>query len=380
MGSRRGKDEGSIYRRSDGLWVGSLDLGVIDGKRKRKVVYGKTRREVAQKLHELRKQFDAGVNLAAEKQTLSEFLDVWLEQVVKKNNRPNTHRAYSKACRLHIIPHIGHIHLDKLRAQHVQVMLNALAERLSVTTVRHTRTILVTALNQAVRWSYIPRNVAALVDAPAAQPYEAQFLTEEQAERLLAVVQGHRNDPLYRFALGVGLRMGEIIALKWADIDFDQGKLSIKGGKTPNARRTINLPDELLTVLREHWSEQQQERFVHGLGWQEHGLVFPGTRGKPMQESSLREHFKRMLQKAGLPDNVRFHDLRHSCASFLIVQKVHPRVIMKILGHSSITITMNMYGHVFPEQEQEALENLQHRLQSGYKSDSNENNNLSDGV
>jgi integrase len=163
--------------------------------------------------------------------------------------------------------------------------------------------------------------------------------------------------------------MEEIIDLKWADADREQGYLRVTNGKSKNARRKIKLPIELMTVLNEHWSAQQEERVMLGTDWKEHGLVFPGTRGQRMRADVLRRHFKRCLAQAELDTTIRFHDLRHSCAAFLIAQKVHPRVIMKILGHSSIKITMDVYGHVFEEQEEEALANLHSRLHPGYKSE-----------
>jgi integrase len=366
---RRGQGEGSIYRRADGRWCATLDLGYADGKRKRKVVYGKTRKEAAQKLRELQRQVEAGVDLAADRQTVEQFLTAWLKQVVRIKCEPGTHTAYSNACKYYIIPHIGHIQLDKLKAQHVQTMINSLSEKVSVTTVRYARSVLITALNQAVKWSYILRNVAALVDPPKAQKYEAQFLTEKQAAALLAAAQGHRNEPIYRVALGVGLRMEEVLELKWANVDREQGYLRITDGKTKNARRKVKLPAELVNVLQEHWKAQQEERRLLGTDWKEHGLVFPGTRGQPMLDDVLRKHFKRCLAQAELDPTIRFHDLRHSCAAFLIAQDVHPRVIMKILGHSSISITMDVYGHVFDEQEEEALTNLNNRLHPGYNSE-----------
>jgi integrase len=375
--SRRGHGEGSIYQRADGRWCATLDLGTVNGKRRRKVRYARTRKEAAEKLRQMQQEAESGVDLAAERQTVAAFLNTWLEQVVRQNNRPKTYAAYSSACTYYIIPYIGHIQLDKLRAQHVQQMLNSLSGHVSTTTVRYARTVLVVALNQAVKWGYISRNVAALVDSPPAQPYEAEPLTEEQAARFLAATRGHRNEPLYRVALGVGLRIGEIIALKWSDVDREQGYLRVRQGKSKNARRSIKLPDQLVQVLNEHWAAQREERILLGTDWKEQGLVFPGTWGQPMHDAVLRAHFKRTLARAGLPTSIRFHDLRHSCASFLIVEKVHPRVIMKILGHSSINITMNIYGHIFDEQEGEALADVSDRLQSGYTpQDGSEDNAL----
>jgi integrase len=370
--SRRGQGEGSIYKRADGRWCAVLDLGILDGRRRRRVKYARTRKEAGELLRKMQTEHEQGIDLAADRQTVATFLEYWLQNVVKKNNRPKTLKTYDFICRMHIKPHIGHIQLDKLRAQHVQMMLNKVSESVSITTTRYARSVLVIALNHAVRWGYVARNVAQVVEPPPAQKYEAQLLTEEQAGRFLAAVAGHRLEPLYRVALGLGLRQGEILALKWADVDLQGATLTVKDSKTPHGRRTLRLPPVLVRVLQQHWSGQQQERRLQGTNWQEHGRVFTGTRGKPILDTVLRAHFKTTLKRAGLSDTIRFHDLRHSFASFLIAQGEHPRVIMQIMGHSSISITMDIYGHIFEDKERSALDDLNSRLQSGYTGD-NEN-------
>lgn len=372
MSKRRGHGEGSIYRRRDGAWVASLDLGHVNGKRKRKVVYGHTRKEAAEKLRQLQQQLDAGLNLTTEKQTVAAFLQTWLNTVVKPpHHAPTTHQAYTYIVNAYLIPHLGHIQLDRLAPQHVQAMMNDLSAHLSSSSVAYARTILVTALNQAVRWGYIARNVGQLTDPPRVERRERQTLTEEQAGQFLAQVAGHRLEVLYHVAFGLALRKGEIIALKWSDIDIEQGRLTVQKGKTPAARRTLSLPPTLIERLREHWQHQQRERLARGLEWQEHGLVFPDKNGKPLAPFALWRHFKSMLKKADLPD-ISFHDLRHSAASFLAASGEHPRTVMEILGHSKIDVTMEIYTHISNQQQRDALSRLYDRLQSGYKSESNE--------
>jgi integrase len=346
----------------------SVDLGFVNGKRRRKVIYGETRKQVADKLKALHRDEAAGVNLTSEQQTVKAFLENWLEQRVKRHNRPRTYRSYTDITRLHLIPHIGRHQLAKLTPEQVQTMLNTLAEQgLTARTVSNVRAVLRKALNQAMRWGYVVRNVATLVDAPRTTTFTIQPLDQEQAQRLLDAVAGHRLEALYRVALSLGLRRGEVCGLRWEDIDFEQHTLRVTGSlqrqnrklersapKTAASLRTIALPPVLLRVMRQHAERQARERAERGDGWQDCGLVFVAEHGTPLEPRNLVRHFKTMLKKAGLPETIRFHDLRHSCATLLIAQGVHPRVIMEILGHSQISTTMNTYAHVLPATQREA--------------------------
>jgi integrase len=203
----RGHGEGTIVRRSDGRWMGQIDLGYIDGKRKRKTVYGKTRKEVAEKLNVLLTQHGQGYNIAPERQTVAQFLERWLQDVVEPSTRPRTYRVYAQHVRGHIIPRIGHIQLTKLTAQHVQSMLNTeLKAGLSPVWVERTRDVLRNALNQAVKWEFVSRNAAALANPPKVEQRTPRILTPTEVQRLLAAAQNDRLEALYRVALTLGLR------------------------------------------------------------------------------------------------------------------------------------------------------------------------------
>ena len=373
MGKRRGHGEGAIYQReSDGLWCTSVDLGIVSGKRKRKVIYGKTRKEVAEKLKALHRDQLLGVNLSAEQLTTGAFLDRWLQQVVAIRNRPRTHISYSDTVRLYIKPHLGTTLLLKLTPEHVQAMLNALsAQGLAPRTVTYTRTVQRKALNQALRWGHVHRNVATLVDVPATRRHTIAPLTVDQARALLQAVQGHRLEALYRLTLSLGLRRGEALGLRWQDVDLEhktirivqslqrvKGKLVMDAPKTHTSARQMPLPDVLADAMRAHQAAQEVERVIAGEEWQEHGLVFPTSVGTPTEPRNLVRHFKTALRAAALPETTRFHDLRHSCATFLIAQGVHPRVVMEILGHSHIGITMDTYAHVLPESQRQAVDGI----------------------
>lgn len=191
------------------------------------------------------------------------------------------------------------------------------------------------ALNRAVKWELVTRNVVLATDPPTSRARTITPLSEAEARRLLAAVAGHRLEALYRIALSLGLRRGEVLGLLWADIDFNkktlrvsgalqrvQGKLERSEPKTRAGARTLLLPDVLVELLAEHQQRQAEERTFRGAEWKEHDLVFPAERGTPMEPSNLHRHFKLVLKRAGLPLTTRFHDLRHSCATFLMMRSV----------------------------------------------------------
>lgn len=364
---KRGQNEGSIYKRRDGRWVGVISLGYVNRKRKRKAFYGATRREVQERLTSALKTTQEGQPIPPERQSVSQFLEEWLQNSAKPTIRPRTYVRYGEHVRNHISPAIGHIKLAKLTPQHVQALLNEkLGEGLAPATVRYMHAVLRRALKQAFKWDLVSRNVAVLVDAPRVAQKEIEPFTPEQARVFLDAIRGDRLEALYSVALAVGLRKGEVLGLKWSDVHLDKRTLTVRASlqringalvlvepKSKQSRRTVALPQIVIDTVRVHRVRQIQERLLAGSRWQDHGLVFPTTIGTPMDTRNLTRHFRRALQDAGLPLR-RFHDLRHSCASLLLVQGVHPRVVMEILGHSQISLTMNTYSHVIDKLQHEA--------------------------
>jgi integrase len=230
---RRGRGEGAIYQRADnGLWVTSIDLGVVNGKRKRKYIYGKTKREVQEKLKRAEMEREKGFNIAPERQSVAEFLTVWLE-TVGTQVRASTYRSYEQTVRNYLLPHLGKHQLVKLAPEHVQEMVNALLRqggengKLSSKTVRYAKTVLGIALEQAVKWGRVQRNVARLVDGPKVERYKIKPLTPDQARALLGALYNHRLEALYRLALSLGLRKGELLGLQWDDVDFTNETLTV---------------------------------------------------------------------------------------------------------------------------------------------------------
>ncbi|NTU84676.1 MAG: site-specific integrase [Chloroflexales bacterium] len=366
---RRGRGEGSIFKREDGIWCASITIGVLDGKRRRKFVYGKTRKEVVEKLQALQRAHAAGVTFT--KLTVKEFLEQWLEQTVKRKNRVRTYDKYAEDIEHHLIPALGHHQLAKLTPSHVQALLNQLADaNLSHRSIRNVRAVLRCALNQALRFGYVTRNVATLIDVPGDVTFKPVMIDEEQARRLIEATRGHRFEVPFRVALGLGLRKGEILGLRWEDVDLtaatikitgslqrQRGKLERSGTKTEASVRTIALPPTLLAMLRAHHERQALQRTV-APRWTDSGLVFTSSVGTAIEPSDLSRAFKKVLKRAELSEDFRFHDLRHACATFLIVMGAHPRVVMEILGHSQIGTTMNIYAHVLPRIQRDAVTGL----------------------
>src|SRR5215472_16994228 len=223
---KRGNGEGSIYfRRSDEKWVGSITLE----NRKRRVFYGKTRKEVQEKLKVALREQQQGTLVTAPRQTLAQFLTDWLENSQKHSVPPRTYERYEELVRLHIVPALGRYELQKLSAQHLQAFYAKKAEEgLSATTINHFHNMLHKALDTAMRWNLVARNVCDLVSPPRRKRYEVHPLTLDQVHKLLTVVEGHEMEALFKLALSTGLRRGELMGLKWQDIDLETDVLQVR--------------------------------------------------------------------------------------------------------------------------------------------------------
>lgn len=364
---KRANGEGSVYKRDDGLWVGAVTLQ----HGRRKVVYGRTRAEASAKLTTVLKTANDGLPVPTERQTLGQYLNHWLENSVKPSVRPRTYDSYAELVRLHISPALGNVRLQQLGPQHIQGFLNQKsAEGLSASTVKYLRAVLHRALDQAFKWSMVPRNVAALVSPPRIERQEVCPFDPEQSRAFLEAVKGNRLEALYTVAIAVGLRQGEALGLKWEDIGLEtgvirvrmqlqriDGKYQLVEPKTTRSRRTIGLPAFAVNALHAHRARQLAEKLQAGGDWVETGLVFTTLRGTPLDAKNVTHRFQALLARVGLP-RMRFHDLRHACATLLLAQGIHPRVIMETLGHSQIAMTMNVYSHVMPALQREAADKM----------------------
>lgn len=372
--SKRGNNEGNIRHRPDGRWEARITLP----SGQRKSVYGETRAEVNRKLSRLLAQIEKGVSAPNERLTVAAFFEEWLRDYVKPSVRPKTYISYESDVRLHIIPRFGKIALTKLQPQHIQRMMAEMLEAgLSPRTVADTRATVRRALNIAMRWGMVQRNVATLVDPPKRSDKEPVTLSPEQARTFLAGIQEDRLRALYWVAIAIGLRQGEILGLRWEDVDLDAGTLSVRNAlqridgewklvppKTERSRRKLRLPTVALDQLRQHCTRQSEERALLGAEWDDWGLVFVRPHGKPIFGEVLTKDFQKLLARLGLP-KIRFQDLRHSCATFLISQGLSPRVVMETLGHSNIHTTLQIYSHVLEDDRQAAADTMDGVLGSG---------------
>ena len=364
MGTKRANGEGTIGQYK-GRWIGRVTLP--DGRRK--ALYGKTRAEVARKVAAVIRDRDAGLPTAPETITVGTYLAEWLAESVKPNNRPSTYSSYESHVRLHLTPSIGTVRLARLTPRHVEALFaRKLDEGLSASTVNRIRATLRRALNRALKQGLVQRNVAALADAPTPSRKIVEPLTQDQAATLLRHIEGHRLEPLIVLALATGLRQGELLGLQWPDVDLDAGRLTVRTAlqringeyvfvepKTDRSRRTLPIPSAALASLKKHRVAQDRLRQTAGDEWQGLDLVFTTTSGRPYDGPNVTRAFQRLVEGAGLP-RMRFHDLRHACASFLLAQGASMRVVMEQLGHSQISMTMNTYSHVMPEALEEAAD------------------------
>jgi integrase len=371
MARKRGNSEGSIYRREvDGRWFGSIVIGFDSkGRRRRKTVSAATRREVAAKLSRLQRDVAGGLRITEQSITLTQLVVRWHEDVLKHQVQESAASNYFSVARNHVLPYLGKKKVADLTPVHVdQLLAGKLREGLSPSTVRRIRSVLAQALDQAMRWGYVNRNVATLARSPKVPRVEGRTLTPEQARSLLDVLQGHRNEALYALMLSTGLRRGEALGLKWTDFDEVEGILRVTrqlqrretglvliDTKTALSRRSVNLAAPMAELLRVRRKEQQMEiEDLYGEGVFSE-FIFTSAVGTPVDPRNLLREFKGLCKKAGLGD-WHVHELRHSAASLMLAQGVPLQVVSRVLGHASIRMTADVYGHVLDPDRASAAE------------------------
>jgi integrase len=358
--------EGSIYqRKSDGYYVAAISLP--NGKRK--YFYGKTEADALEKKRQAERQQDDGANLASEDPTLKRFMETWLD-VVQQSLRPKTYESYLSLSRNHIIPELGKTKLSKLTAQEVQVFINSRTRKgLSPRSVQYIRAVLRMALSQAQKWGMLQKNVAKLVEVPRIPRKHAFETSQADVQAILKAVEGHRLETLFLTSVSLGLRLGEVLALKWSDVDFPARTLSvsrslqkIKGDKyrfveqkTIRSTRKLPVPERLFASIDAHRTRQTLEQTVFPqTPW---GLIFCTRNGTPLSGPDVTHAFQRLLAAQGVP-RIRIHDLRHACISLLLAQGVDVRTVAEIAGHSQVSMTLNVYAHAIPGQSKIALDKL----------------------
>jgi integrase len=364
--------EGSLYKRaSDGRWIGAVLLGYDEeGHLRRKTVSGKTREETAKKLRALHHNIDEGLPPPDDKIMVGQLLDSWLADVVPLRVAPGTLANYSSLVKHHIKPAFGRKRLSRLLPDDVQRFITSkLNEGLSTRTVRHLRGVLVQALEHAVRQGRVARNVAVLTDGPRLKQRDGRTMTVDEAKKLLKVARGDRLEALYPLMLATGIPPGEAFGLPWTHVDLKSGQITVRqalsrqpggnvigDGKTgTKGWRTIKLPSPVVEALKSHLRRQRRERKEMGEAWQDHGLVFCTPIGTPLDPDNHRRAFTALTERAGI-GRWHPHELRHSATSIMLAQGVPIDVVSKILGHTSIRITADVYGHILEPQKNAAAE------------------------
>lgn len=366
--------EGSVFELKDSQRTKRFVAQITLENGKKKKTYHATEKEAIAARRKMLNELEQGVLATGPQQKLKDYLEYWLENVHRITLKVSTYALYRRNLDNHIIPQLGHIQLKKLTTDHVQAFCAKMSqEGLKPGTVRLAHTILSTALDDAVRWKRIPLNVCKAVKLPRHTRQKIQPLNEEQAHQLIKAAQGSRLDCIIFLALTTALRLGEILALRWEDIDLEKRTLQVshtvnyiwKHGwvenepKSESSSRSLVLPQVTVEALKQHRTHQLEARLKAGTRWKDMGLVFPNRDGGYFARANLYIIFKKLLQEAGLP-KIRFHDLRHSAVTILLSMGVPAKVVQEILGHASITTTMNIYGHVFPSTHRDAMNEMDH--------------------
>lgn len=418
MAKKRGNNEGSIVQRKDGRWMASISVGTdpATGKPKRKSFYGKTRKEAAEKMREALNRKDKGMLIDSSNVTVKDWLNTWLNDYKKQELKISTFASYQDLIENHITPGLGAVKLDKLRTNGIQKFYNNLLKRgradllqrqinklpegkkkiglkrrlkelkqlgLSPRTVKYIHSVLSQALDQAVKEGYIYINPATATTRPRQVKKEITPLTTGEVKLFLDAIQDEFLYPVLVADLGTGLRRGELLGLKWEVVDLEAGTayikrqlIQVKGKvlleeytKTKGSTRTISLPAMVVRELKK--LKKQQEEYsnagsdkvisLKARKEQNDNYVFCWPDGKYIRPDYAYKELRRLLEVHGLP-NIRFHDLRHTFATMLLEAGEHPKIVSEMLGHSSITITLDLYSHVLPSMKEKAAAKLNEML------------------
>ncbi|GEA15567.1 site-specific integrase [Moorella sp. E308F] len=387
MARKRGNNEGTISKRKDGRWCAAITVGrTEEGKQKRIFFYGKTRQEVADKLAKALNDIKQGTFVEPDKLTVGEWLDTWLNEYVKPHVRPTTWGGYEYIVRQHLKPALGKIRLKDLRPDHLQKLYNEKLAggrvdgqgQLSNRTVRLMHVVIHAALKQAMKNQLVIRNVADATKPPSLKKKEIRVLSPEEQARFISILKDDRLGAAFLLDLATGLRRGELLGLRWRDVNLEEGTITINQSlvevrtgnaegkktmlmfqepKTKQSKRTIPIPKSILTELKAHKIRQDHEKSQAGPKYQDNDLVFATAEGKPINPRNFNRSFYRLVKKAGLPP-INPHALRHTFATRLLEADEHPKVVQDLLGHSQISLTLDTYSHASMDLKRRAAEKL----------------------
>jgi integrase len=346
---------------------------------KEKSIYGRTQAGLMARVEKAKKAASNGHPIIVENPTLAQFAQYWLRDIIKPNKRQRTYESYELTSRLHLVPTLGHLRLTELTAQHVQNLLRSKLEKgLLLPSVKYIRGRLGAILNCAAKQEppLVSRNVVKSTVLPRVPRSAIRYFNDDEARKFLAAARETGYATFYIVALGLGLRRGEVVGLRWSDIDFDRntlrveqsiqrvsGKLVAAEPKTEESRRTLTLPANVASALRSHRTRQLEQRLKAGADWQDSGLVFTNSLGTAVEPRNLDTHFAKLLKTAGLP-HLPFKNLRHSCATFLLSEGVELKVVQSILGHADIATTARYYAAITSKMKREAAAKMDAKMES----------------
>ncbi len=371
---------GQVIKRGERTWLVRVFLG-RDEKGKqlfhRKTIHG-TKKDAETYRNKVARERDTGTFIEPAVLSVKEYLDKWLKTSARPRLRERTHEDYSQLLARYVHPVLGSKRLCDVRPLDIQNLYADMTGRgLSARTVRYTHAILSSALKQAIRWRMLTNNPCDAVGLPRAERREMKALTPQEADSFLRAAKANEHGVIFAFALATGMRPEEYLGLKWSDVDLETGTAVVRralirrsgGGwyfgepKTSRSRRTIPLPTTLVQMLLAHRRKQMETRLKAGVAYQNNDLVFATGEGTPHNSRNLAQrHFLAILKSAELPINFRLYDLRHSCATLLLVAGENPKVVAERLGHASVVLTLDTYSHVLPSMQQAATEKLEKML------------------
>lgn len=371
--SKRSNAEGSIYRRKDGKWVGALTIGFDGkGKQKRKYYYGKTKKEVQEKLVKaLHLQQKGQLTLKSlENITVEKWLDTWLVDYKQNAVKPRTLLSYKNTIELYINPNLGNMQLKSLTTNQIQKAVNNLSLKVSPRTVQYSITILRQALKQALLEGYIFSNPALHISLPRVVTGQIKALNKQEVEKVFAVIENPIHYVIYFTLLSTGIRRGEILALRWQDIDLKKRIISInyavtknrKGEwvvdtpKTQNSIRSFSISAELASMLKKHQVEQNKQILQAGSLYNNQDFIYCKDNGERYNPDHITRRYKKYCKKVGIYSNL--HELRHTFATFALQSGMDITTVSKMLGHQNVTTTLNTYSHLLPDSTEKVAETV----------------------
>jgi len=387
MGKRRARGEGSISERSDGRWMARAIVGydVNNGKPIRKAFYGKSREEAAAKMNDALANVRKGTYSEPEKMLYAEWLDKWINDYIKTTRRPNTVRSYEHLIKNHLKPTLGHLRLREIRAGHIQRLNEKTKDNggeLSNRTVRYLHTLVHGSLEQAFKEGLIMANPSRAVKQPKRVTREIKYFNNDEIKLFLELARESHHYPAFLLELATGLRVGELLALRWGDIDLKQGTVRVRRGlvrvsgkgvkfhepKTNLGKRTIGIPTGVVEVLKFHKAKRKNIIDEAGEAWtgeidfldgesKENDLVFHNNLGQPWDANSFSKHFKKLLKGTEL-EGMTFHGLRHTFATMSLQEGIDIRTIQENLGHHNAGFTLNVYANTTQKMKQEATNKI----------------------